>query len=72
MVNSVIPFPRQGAETSSEEDKFARAAAQDLLQAVTAQPVPDRLQALAAELGRALDLRRSEFSAPGDETDRTL
>lgn len=71
MVNSVIPFPGQYAEASSEEEEIVRAATQDLLRAVAAQPVPDRLHALAAELGRALDMRGTELFAPDDETDRT-
>lgn len=70
MVNAVIPFPVQGAQTPSEEDKLVLTTAEDLLHAVSAQPVPDRLNALAAELGRALDRRHDELSAPEDEIDR--
>ncbi|WP_283179557.1 hypothetical protein [Gemmobacter sp. 24YEA27] len=76
MSNSVIPFPGSDPERVSEEEDpiraAIRAASQELLSAVMAQPVPDRLHALAAEVGRALDQRAADFSSvQGAATDDT-
>ena len=72
MSNSVIPFPGSDPERVSEEEDPIRAASQELLSAVMAQPVPDRLHALAAEVGRALDQRAADFSSvQGAATDDT-
>lgn len=59
MNNSVIPFPEEPEDRASEQEARLRAAAQALLDAVAAEPVPDRLRLLAEELGRALDQQRA-------------
>ena len=64
MNNSVIPFPEEPSDRASEEEARLRAAAQALLDAVAAEPVPDRLRHLAAELGRALEEQRRAQTAP--------
>lgn len=55
MTNSVIPFPHP--EVSHEDEELVRIASQNLLESVSNQPVPERLQELALELGWALDQR---------------
>lgn len=65
MSNSVIPFPGPDPQVT-EEEALIRTASQELLSAVMDQPVPDRLHALAAELGRALDQRSADLLAIQD------
>ncbi|WP_092903484.1 hypothetical protein [Rhodobacter sp. 24-YEA-8] len=67
MSNSVIPFPGPDLGRASDEDDLVETAGQELLSAVMAQPVPDRLHALAAELGKALDRRMADFSTGQSE-----
>lgn len=58
-----------GGEPAPENDlSFLRTAARRLIDAIAAEPVPERLRGLAIELGRALDHQRrtgaEEDSAP--------
>lgn len=62
MKNRVIPFPRTFQDPSPEQEELFWAAGQDLIDDVAAEPVPERLNMLAVELGRALDQRRAALS----------
>lgn len=61
MSSPVIPFPGKRTEQTSEEEAVS-AFAQELAAEVAAEPVPERLIALAIELGRALDEKHSALS----------
>ena len=71
MKTPVIPFPETPADWLAEGDEIVRAAAQDLVDAVAAEPVPERLRLLAAELGRALERRRTAPPAAEDGPTRS-
>ncbi len=47
------------AETHPEQDAMLRKAAQDLLESISAEDVPDRIRQLALALGDALAGRKS-------------
>lgn len=64
MKNPVIPFPGTRSDRPSDEDDHIHRATQDLAVSVAADPVPERLRVLAAELGQALDARQADLSNP--------
>lgn len=65
MSSPVIPFSGKHTEKTSEEEAV-RVAAQELVDKLAAEPVPEQLIALARELGRALDEKQAVH------TDRTV
>jgi len=61
------PFSVDLGGEQPPEDDFSglRTAARRLIDAIAAEPVPERLRSLAIELGRALD-RQRETGVEGD------
>lgn len=71
MGGSVIPFPGRDPETPSDEDEALTLAAKELAAQIAAEPVPERLVFLAAELARALEAKQQDSSAEESDPDAT-
>lgn len=57
--------PCDARDKPPAEDDLAQlqTAARDLMEAIAAEPVPDRLRELAVALGKALDRHKEELAA---------
>lgn len=70
MKSPVIPFPGASSEPSADEDSLGiSAAARAEIDAVGADPVPERLRELAVKLAQALDRRRQDLADPDTSAD---
>ena len=65
-MSDLPPLPKM-PEDRRDEDDFGqlRSAARHLMEAITAEPVPDRLRDLATELGNALQRYQQNRVAKG-------
>ncbi|MBL4918900.1 hypothetical protein [Szabonella alba] len=68
MNRRAIPFPGQPPAQPPYEEEPLSHEAKELAEQIAAEPVPERLRMMAAELGRALDARQkdSDRDMPSD------